>query len=318
MPIQFLRRVTLCTIGITLFFATAASAEPGVTETSIVIGMSAPFHGIYASVGQDMRDAIRANFDEVNAAGGIHGRKLELDSIDDDGEPARAAANTKTLLSDHEAFALIGYYGDAPIAAAMPIVTAAKIPLIGVVSGADALRRPVNRYLFHVRAGYNDEIAAMVAQFVSLRLTRIAVLYQNDALGKANAENFSAALKKYKLAPAALASVEPQTTFGGDVDVSAAVQAFCENTTAGRVAIDAAQSRSRIGAAIEKSWASTRNIWPYPRIGSDQLAQLLGESGRGIGISQVMPYPWDNTLPIVKDYQRQLGGWRQESGVFVC
>jgi branched-chain amino acid transport system substrate-binding protein len=281
-------------------------AETGVSSGEIVIGMSAPLRGAMGPVGADMRDAISASFDRVNAGGGIYGRKLMLESFDDDAEPARTVANTKILLNDHQAFALIAYYGDASLAAAMPLINDAKIPLVGAVSGAAALRHPVNPYLFHVRAGYDDEIAAMVAQFMSLRLTRIAVIYQNDALGKANANSFAAALKKYKLVPAAVASVEPPASYTDSVNVTAAVQAF-----------SAAQPQAVLLLVPYKPAAELvrqmKKIGLFPQylalstVGSDQLAQVLGENGRGIGISQVMPYPWDSTVPVVRDYQRLFG-----------
>jgi len=287
-------------------WATQVLAEAGITDTEIVIGMSAPFRGVLAAEGSDLRDAIRASFDQVNATGGIHGRKLTLESFDDDGEPSRTIANTKILLSDHQAFALIGYYGDASVAAAMPLIDDAKIPLVGAVTGANALRHPVNRYLFQMRAGYDDEIGAMVAQFMSLGLTRIAVFYQNDALGKASANSFAAVLKQYKLAPAAIAAVEPPTGFASEVNVTDAMQVFAKVKPQAVLLLTPYKPAAELVLQMKKS-----DLFPQylalSTVGSDQLAKLLGETGRGIGISQVMPYPWDNTLPVVRDYQRQFG-----------
>jgi branched-chain amino acid transport system substrate-binding protein len=211
---------------IPLLCVLSSRAEPGVTDTSIVIGMSAPIHGAYGSLGQDMLEVIRASFAEVNAAGGINGRKLELDSFDDDGETSRTIANTRTLINDHQVFALIGYCGDESISATLPLLTDANVPLIGAVSGANGLRKPVNRNVFYLRASYTDEIAAMVAQVSSLQLTRIAVFYQNDALGKANADMFDALLRKNKMLPATMASVEPHESYIGDANVSKAVELF--------------------------------------------------------------------------------------------
>jgi branched-chain amino acid transport system substrate-binding protein len=305
MAFPLLHDIKVCLCCIPLLCASAAQAEPGVTDTSIVIGMSAPFHGAYAPVGQDLRDVIRSSFDEVNAAGGIHGRKLELDSFDDDGEPQRTITNTKTLMTDHQAFALIGYCGDASISAVMPMLSTAKIPMIGVVSGADVLRKPVNRYVFNLRAGYVDEIAAMVAQMTSLQLTRIAVFYQNDALGKANADNVSAALKKYKLMPAAMASVEPHEAYGSNVDVSQAVQVFAKTQPQAVLMLTPHQPAAALVLELKKAGLFPQYL-ALSTVGAEQLTQLLGANGRGIGISQVMPYPWNNTVPVVRDYQHLL------------
>jgi len=283
----------------------AALAEQGVSDATIVIGMSTPLHGVYASAGQDMRDAIRASFNQVNAEGGIHGRKLELDSFDDDGEPSRMVANTKTLLSDHHAFALIGYYGDAPTAAALPLIVSARIPLIGAVSGADGLRDPVNRYLFNVRASYKDEIAAMVAQLISLKLTRIAVFCTNDALGKSNTDNVIATLKKYKLAPVGIVTVEPHEDYSSDVNVTAATASLAKLQPQAVLLLTQHKAAAELVLKMKSAGAFPQYA-ALSTVGSDQLMQLLGGAGRGIGVSQVMPYPWDDTVQVVREYQRLL------------
>jgi ABC-type branched-subunit amino acid transport system substrate-binding protein len=146
----------------------------------------------------------------------------------------------------------------------------------------------------------------MVTQFMSLKLTRIAVFYQNDALGKTNVDHFTAALRKYKLTPAAIAAVEPQTGYAADVDVAAAVQAFAKIQPQAVLLLTPHRPAAALVTQLKKL-----DVYPQylalSTIGSDELEHLLGEGGRGIGISQVMPYPWDNTLPVVKDYQRQFG-----------
>ena len=282
-----------------------AIAEPGVSDNAIVIGMSAPFHGAYASTGQDMRRAIRSSFDAVNAEGGVFGRKLELDSIDDDGEVARAVMNTRTLLDDHHVFALMGYYGDASVNAVEPLLNDAKTPLIGMVSGSATLRNPVHHLLFHVHAGYNEEIATMVAQLMSLKLTRIAVFYQNDAPGKANADNFSRALDQYQLAPAAVATVEAHDAFSSEVNVASAVKLFTQIRPQAIILLTQYKAAGELVLQLKKNGVYPQYL-ALSTVGSDELYQLLGTSGRGIGITQVLPYPWDDTVAMVKEYQRRM------------
>src|SRR5258708_23854610 len=143
--------------------ALAATADPGVTANSILLGKSAAFAGPAQELGLEMRAGAMAYFQAVNAAGGVNGRKIELRSIDDGYESDRAAANTKKLIEDG-VFLLFGYVGTPTSNASKPIFTAAKVPFVGPFTGAESLRTPLNRYIFNVRASYFDETEKIVGQ----------------------------------------------------------------------------------------------------------------------------------------------------------
>ena len=102
--------------------STLCWAEPGITASTITLGMSAPFSGPNGAYGLDMRQTIEAYFEHVNKAGGVNGRKLELVALDDGYETERTVANTKTLIKDKNAFALLAYYGSSPTTEAMNTV----------------------------------------------------------------------------------------------------------------------------------------------------------------------------------------------------
>ena len=195
-------------------FSALCCAEPGITASTITLGMSAPFTGPNGAYGIDMRQTIDAYFDQINKAGGINGRKLELIALDDGYETERTVANTQTLIKDKNVFALLAYYGSSPTTEAMNTVFGpAGVPLVGTISGAASLREPLSsnpnsRYMFNVRASYADETQVIVDQMVSLGLKNIAVFYQNDGFGKSGLDGVVAALKKHKLAPSAVGTVE--------------------------------------------------------------------------------------------------------------
>ncbi len=151
--------------------AFAASAEPGVTSTTIVIGQSAAFSGPASELGTEMRAGAMAYFQAINAAGGVNGRKIELRSLDDGYEPDRAAANTKKLI-DEGVFLLFGYVGTPTSNASKPIFTAARVPFVGPFTGAESLRNPLNRYIFNIRASYFDETDKIVGQLVGQTLNQ--------------------------------------------------------------------------------------------------------------------------------------------------
>lgn len=298
------RLVGLC---LAVLGATHALADPGVSDTSISIGMSAPFSGTNGAYGVDMRDTIAAYLDQVNRSGGVNGRRIELIAVDDGYETERTVANTTALINEKKVFALVGFYGSTPTTEAMNTVFGpARVPLIGTISGAGSLRQAPsananNRYMFNVRASYADETEAIVNQLVSLGLKNIAVFYQNDGFGKSGLEGVTAALKKHNLTPSAVATVERNS-----VDVVKAVAAIAPTNPQAVVMVTLYKPTAAFVRAMKKAGQNPMLMTLSP-VGAELLAQELGSDSRGIGISQVVPYPWNDTVPIVRDYQKLLG-----------
>lgn len=285
----------------------SASAEPGVTDSKITLGMSGPFSGPNGAYGIDMRTVIQAYFEQVNKGGGINGRKIELVALDDGYETDRTVANTKTLINDKNVFSLLSFYGSSPTTEAMnKVFGPAKVPLVGTISGAGTLREPLSqnpngRYMFHVRASYADETEAIVNQLVSLGLKNIAVFYQNDGFGKSGLDGVTAALKKHNLAPTAVGTVERNS-----IDVDAAVQAIAKGKPQAVVMVTLYKPTAAFVKAMKKAGQNPMFMTLSP-VGTEQLVAELGPDARGIGISQVMPYPWNDIVPMVRDYQKLVG-----------
>jgi branched-chain amino acid transport system substrate-binding protein len=187
--------------------AAAAISLPAMAqEKTIVLGQSAALSGPAAQLGLQLRAGAKLHFDALNAAGGINGHRIELFSLDDAYEPDRCKKNTEQLIGD-KVFALFGYVGTPTSLAALPLVNEAKIPFFAPFTGAEALRDPFSRYVFHLRASYFQETALIVNQLVSLGLRKIAVFYQDDAYGKAGLEGVRRALKAHSLEPVAMGTV---------------------------------------------------------------------------------------------------------------
>jgi ABC-type branched-subunit amino acid transport system substrate-binding protein len=277
--------------------AAMAHAETGVTPTTIVIGQSAAFSGPAQALGNDMRAGALAYFQSVNAAGGINGRKIELRTLDDGYEPDRAAANTKKLIDDG-VFLLFGYVGTPTSNASKPIFTAARVPFVGPFTGAESLRNPVNRYIFNVRASYFDETEKIIGQLVGQTLDRIAVFYQNDDYGKAGLAGVERAMQKRNLKIVATGTVERNT-----VDVAAAVAAIGKTDPQAVVMISAYKSVAAFIKAMRAAGHSPQ-FMNVSFVGSKALAQESGPAGRGVGITQVVPFPWNVATPVVKEYQQ--------------
>ncbi len=294
-------------LGLLTWMGVAVAGEIGVGEHSVLIGMSAPFSGPSGVYGLDMKSVITAYFRQVNDTGGVHGRRLELRALDDGYETERTVANTKTLISNEKVFALLAYYGSSPTTAAMnDVFGLARVPLVGTISGADSLRQsprenPNNRYLFNVRASYANETEAIVNQLISLGFSNIAVFYQNDGFGKSGLDGVVAALKKHGQTPSAVASVERNS-----VDVTAAVQTIGKANPQAVVMVTLYKATAAFVREMKRA-GQRPTLMTLSPVGADVLVQELAENARGIGISQVMPYPWNDTTPIVRDYQKLLG-----------
>jgi ABC-type branched-subunit amino acid transport system substrate-binding protein len=294
-------------LGLVSWMSCAGAAEIGVTDSSITIGMTAPLSGPNGAYGQDMKDVIGAYFKQVNDAGGISGRKLELIAMDDGYETDRAVANTKALIKEKQVFAMIASYGSSPTTAAMnDAFGPAKVPLIGTISGADSIRQSPkdnsnNRYMFNVRASYANETEAIVNQLVGLGMKNIAVFYQNDGFGKSGLDGVIAALKKHNQAPSAVATVERNS-----LDVSQAVQTIAKANAQAVVMVTLYKPTAEFVRQMKKANQHPQFMTLSP-VGADLLVKELGDDARGIGISQVMPYPWNDTTPMVREYQRLLG-----------
>ena len=201
--------------------APAAAQQPGVTADKILLGQAAVFTGPAAQLGIQMRNGVKAYIDFVNEKGGVHGRKIELVTEDDKYESSVAPTASQTLIEKHKVFALLGYVGTPTGVTHLPVVTQAKVPLVGMFTGAEVLRAPFNRYVFHVRASYYDETDKIVEQVVSTGGKRISVFYQADAYGEAGRKGTEVALTKRGMKIHSTGTVERNT-----VKVEKAVQAI--------------------------------------------------------------------------------------------
>jgi len=287
--------------------AVAALAQ-GVSESQIVLGQSVALSGPAQELGKDMQLGASLYFGQVNAKGGIHGRRIVLKTLDDGYESTRAAENTKKLIGEEKVFALFGYVGTPTSAAALPIFTEARVPFVGPFTGAELLRNPFNRYVFNVRASYFDETEAIVQHLTAMSVDKIAVFYQNDAYGQAGLAGVERALKKRKLEIVAKGTVERNT-----VEVAKSVAEIAKAKPQAVVMISAYKSCAAFINEMRKAGANP-TFWNVSFVGSKALAKELGAEGRGVQISQVVPFPWDSSVPVVKEYRALIAEAKGEPG----
>jgi branched-chain amino acid transport system substrate-binding protein len=280
----------------TLGAAAATLALPALAQNrAIVLGQSAAFSGPAAQLGVQMNAGAKLWFEQFNASGGVGGQPVELRTADDGYEPDRCKANTERFIRD-DVFALIGYVGTPTCAAALPLVNEARIPFFGPFTGAEVLREPFSRSVFHLRASYYDETELIVRQLTALGQDRIAVFYQDDAYGRAGLEGVTRALTRRNLKPVATATVQRNT-----VDVAQAVATIVPAQPHAVVQISAYGSCAAFVRAARKAGYGAQ-ICNVSFVGTQALADELGADGRGVMISQVMPYPYTAHTALTREF----------------
>jgi ABC-type branched-subunit amino acid transport system substrate-binding protein len=255
-----------------------------------------------------MREGILAAFDEANRAGGINGRKLELKSINDGYEPEKTIEAIKKILDEDKVFALIGPVGTPTSKVGQPIATEAKVPFIGPFTGAEFLRHPYNRYVVNVRSSYFQETEAWIEHLTKdLGISKIAILYQDDTFGLAGLDGVKLALAKRNMSLVASGTFKRNTT--------AVKSALLEIMKANPEAVVTVGPYKPIAEFIKLARQVKLNavFVAISFVGSDALAQELGDKGAGVIVSQVVPFPWDASLPVVASYQAALKAGKTNS-----
>lgn len=278
-----------------------ASAEDGVSADKIVFGQPAPLDGPASALGLGMKQGLEAAFAEINKAGGIKGRKLELKSVDDGYEPTRSIEAVKKLLTEDKVFAIAGPVGTPTSAATQPIANNAGVPFIGSFTGAEFLREPHKPLVMNIRASYFQETEAMVERLTKdLGATKIAIMYQDDAFGQAGLAGVKRALDKRKMQLAGEGTFERNT-----VAVKAALLAIKKADPDAVIMISPYKPAAefiKLGKQLKLN-ATFVNI---SFVGSDALARELGPNGAGVVVTQVVPFPMGTNIPVVARYQAAL------------
>jgi branched-chain amino acid transport system substrate-binding protein len=279
----------------------SAAADPGVSGDKIVFGQAAALEGPAAALGLDMRTGILAAFEEANKAGGVKGRKLELISIDDGYEPNKSIEATKKLIDESKVFALIGSVGTPTSAATQPIAAQAGVPFIGPFTGAEFLRNPFQSNVINIRGSYFQETEEMIERLTKDRgISRIAILYQDDAFGRAGLTGVQRALDKRGMQLVSEGTFERNTV---------AVKSALLSIRAGKPEAVIMVGPYKPCAEFIKLARQLKLDALYVNIsfvGSNSLAKELGPAGAGVVVTQVVPFPGDVSIPVVARYQAAI------------
>ena len=285
----------------------AGASHPLFAQTKeTVIGQVASLTGTNgADLGQGLQLGIRAHVDAVNARGGINGQRLKLVSLDDQYLPERTVQLTKELIDTHKPVALLGYRGTANTLAVMKskVLEDTGVPLVGTLSGAAEIQgAPM---IFHVRTSYPQEISQLVLQLSRLGMTRLGLFYVDDAFGKSGREAVRDAAKTSK------STVVVEAAYDKAPDkVGATIQAAVDKLVAAQpqaVVMVAVGDPVYTFVKIAKAKSASLRLFSISVVNPSAVVEKVGlDAAKGIGFSQVFPFPYSDGTPLTREYRAAL------------
>lgn len=297
------RRTLLKSTALALCLASlgyAHAGDPGVTPTEIRLGASVVLSGPLGPQTVQYGAGARLYFDAVNAAGGVNGRKIRYDTLDDGFDVKRAVDNTRKLIEEDKVFMIFNNTGTAQTAAILPLLAESRTIAFGPVTGASAFRDKLNPYLFHVRASYGSEARRIVSQLKQIGISRVAVFYQEDGLGKTLLEELRKAAGQEGISFVAEIRLDPKQP-----DMQAAA-AQTEKAQPQAVIMGTAGTTfsSYIKAVLQTPLKPT--FYGFSVASMDVINRELKEQARGIILAQIMPSLRNATVPVVAEYLQLL------------
>ena len=279
------RRRLLCSTGL-LAAPLVARSEPGVSDTEVVFGQTAPLSGPLGSAVMLLQAGAELAFAASAQSGGVAGRRVRILSLDDEVKPERAVDNVNTLLEKHHVFGFFGCVGSGTTAATMPIARAAGAPMFGCYAVMDSVRAKAGGTAYFVRATTGREIEFLAQHLQTIGMTRIALVIHDNAGGQEAQSLAKEALEKYAIkAQVALALRDDASNLAHGARLIAeakpqAVLVYLGGAIAGHLmkAIDVAGARPYYyGTSI---------------VSGEAAIKAAGDRTRSLVIAQTMPFPW--------------------------
>jgi branched-chain amino acid transport system substrate-binding protein len=278
----------------------ASLGMPAVAQGAgeIVLGHTGILNGPLGHVIKIMLGGAQLAFTEANAHGGIAGRKVRVVSLDDELKPDKAVANYEKLLTEHKVHAFFSCVGSGTTAAASQVLKDSGVPLVGGYAVADSARDKTKGAAYYVRATTGREAEVLIQQLTTIGITRIAVGHLDNPGGTEALKVIDAALAKHQLKPVAAGAMKN--------DASNAAELAKTLNEKEPQAIVMYLGGTLGGELMKATWAAGAHpsFYGMSIVPGEVIAKVVGERTRGLAISQVTPYPWNQVDPIVKDYRR--------------
>jgi branched-chain amino acid transport system substrate-binding protein len=275
----------------------ASATEPGITNDEIVIGQSLTLQGGKDAFGVSVGQGMKLYFDQINADGGVFGRKVVTRVLDDAGQGPTAEANARKLVAEG-AFLLYGSVGGAPTTGVMKVATELGVPFFGQLAGTPVLRRPHQPMVFPVRAEHRDEFRAMMVTAKEQGMRTVGFLYADSDVGRQHLENVKIAATELGMTLTFPLPVKADIT---DAQIDEAVKKMGQVKPALFIHNGPAKVFQKI---VQKAKATgVKTTFMGVNQGSFEIAKALGPLAQGIIFTQVVPSPWERKRELTREYQ---------------
>ncbi len=271
-------------------------AEDGVTDTTVRIGQTVGVTGTVAGPVKEMNEGANAYFNLVNKNGGVHGRRIELITLDDKFDPAITKANAETLIKKEKVFAMFQGRGTPHNQGILPLLTEYKVPHLAPATGATVFHEPLHKWMFNVRANYHVEIEEIIKNISFTGHKKISLLHVDDAFGKDGLEGFNKAMAKANLTPVSI------TTFARvKPDYAAAAAEVIKGNPSALVILSSSKNTVEVIKEIRAQGGKMQLI-TLSNNSSDSFVKDLGEDGHGVMVSQVTPSPYSRNTSLGREF----------------
>ncbi len=295
-----IRSLTVLTLIAGALWSSAALAEPGVSPDSITLGQSTALSGPLGDLGQEVLIGAKVYFDALNARGGIYGRNVRLISKDDAYETSKTLENVNAMIAEDKTLALFGTFGTPNNEALIPIAQKAGLPIFTPYTGAPSIRDKSFRGVYNLRASYADEVERLVEHLDTVGIKKIAIAYQNNAFGKEVLNAANQSMERRKIKPLLAVSIESSAS-----DAASAAEKLL---AAGPEAVLLALAGKPTIETIKNIAQRRRGMQMYALsvLATPSNLRALGKDGTGVAITQVVPFPVNSTMPLVREYQQAM------------
>lgn len=284
--------------------AVAALVLSGMANADIQITQIIPMTGPVARDGKEASIGAKIYFDALNANGGVAKQKVRHVIIDDQYKPEETIRLMRKAGGD-ATLAFILPIGSPSMTKVLKdqVLEEVKIPVVGVIPGAETLRNPGSRYLFHVRAGDKAQVDRIVEQALTVGQKRLAVLHVEIPFGKAGLALVEQALKPAGLEPVARATVP----MGG---ADAADVRYVEVVRKAQPDMVVLITPPNQGATAIKNLRSAGLSVPITTLNYVDTGSVCATAGNanaaGVAMVQVFPNLRNNSIPIVRDFNEHF------------
>jgi branched-chain amino acid transport system substrate-binding protein len=278
----------------------SAWAQEGVSAKTLSIGCSGALTGPLAGYGTSLKAGIEAAMAQINAKGGVHGRAMQLQMVDDAYNPARTVENVKKMVADSSVFALMSCIGTPNNTALLPLIDETNLPYVAPLTGASSLRKSGARNVFHVRASYTDETQRLMAKVVGMGINNIAIIYLDNGYGKEVLGDAQRTLAVSGVKPVAELALALD---GKNID-DVVARTIASKPSAVFLGTAGAASAGLV-LALKKASALMPIAGLSATFTAEGIAQL-GKLASGIAIAMVMPDATRGRLQVVRDYQAAM------------